>query len=120
MFPSASPAMLKAALPTRSWKAITMRAQRLQIERKMSERGTRRRWAPEEDARLKYYYVEGKRLGQIAEELGRGVSSVTTRVGVKELNRSLRERAENKIPYESFNLISLQEPSSERGRQGVR
>jgi DNA invertase Pin-like site-specific DNA recombinase len=120
MFPSSSPEMLKAALPTRSWKAIAMRAQRLKIMRKWSERGICRRWTPEEDERLRSYYEEGKGLGQIADELGRSVDAVMTRVGIKGLKRSLETRLENKIRYEFYDLVPLHEPPSERGIQGVR
>jgi len=42
------------------------------------------------------------------------------RVGIKGLKRSLETRVEDKVRYEYYDLIALQEPPSERGTKGVR
>lgn len=119
MYPSSSPDVLMAALTNRSWKAITLRAQRLDLRRVKSSSNRWQKWTREEDKQLSQLYRDGIKYEEIARVLRRSETSVATRVR----DRGLSTYSHNKtrrIPanWETRELISFQELSSRGGQRG--
>jgi hypothetical protein len=119
MYPTSSIDVLTAALSGRSWKAITLRAQRLKLIRKRGSNSQWRYWAQEDDTQLQHYYQEGMKLQEIAGKLGRSESSVMTRIRDKGLKRSLTDTERLKpVSWESYDLITLHGSPPRGGHRG--
>jgi hypothetical protein len=112
MYPSSSPDVLKAALHTKSWRAIQVRASRLKLNR---NRGSNRwrRWSPEDDERLKLLYWQGMDDMNIAYELGRSAASITKRLrDLGLLQSDHKEKRKTHVSWEISNLIPSHESCS--------
>jgi hypothetical protein len=88
LYPCSPANVILAALPKRSWKAITERAFRLHLSRQRTQdhsalRVDRRPWTPEEDERLKLLYEAGEPLSQLSMALNRTVDAVQNRATAK-------------------------------------
>jgi len=117
LYPSSSTDIIMAALPDRSWRAITLRALRLKLKRKRHYHAPRdwRPWTQEEDERLKISYEAAIPLKEIACELRRSIASIVTRAANKRLRRPLSIRwVKSQISSETHDLIPLEPQSSGR------
>jgi len=119
MYPSSSTDILMAALTNRTWKAITLRARRLNLRRVKSNINRWQKWTREEDEHLYQLCRDGVQYDEIARELGRSVDSVATRVR----DRSLSAYRPNgtrrsQVNWEAHKLLSFQELPSRGGLRG--
>jgi hypothetical protein len=125
MLYSASPVtVILAALPKRSWKAITERAFRLHVSRKRTpdhsaSRVDRRPWTLEEDERLKLLYEAGEPLSQLSKALNRTVDAIQNRAAAKCLTRlSSNKRQNPTLTWETHDLSPFHYQSSRGGLRG--
>ena len=119
MYPLSSADTLIAALSSRSWKAITLRAHRLKLIRKRSSNSQWRHWTQEDDTQLQHYCQEGMKLQEIAAELARSEYSVMTRIRDKGLKWSLTDTERLKpVSWESYDLITLHGSPPRGGHRG--
>ena len=118
LYPSASADTIMAALPSRSWAAIVLRARRLNLVRQLvAGVHQRRSWTDEDDERLKQFYQEGTPCKQVASDIGRSESAVTHRIWELGLNRSpSTEKGKRRIRWDTCNLISSQQSPSGGGQ----
>lgn len=119
MYPSSSTDILMAALTNRTWKAITLRARRLNLRRVKSNINRWQKWTREEDGHLYQLCRDGVQYDEIARELGRSVDSVATRVRDRSLS-AYRPNGTRKsrINWEAHKLLSFQELPSRGGHRG--
>lgn len=90
LWSSMSKEIIMAALPGRSWMAISLRAHRLALKRIKVRSITPdkwRRWTPEEDEELVRSYQAGVPLEEIADKLGRSKDAIECRASLKKLKR---------------------------------
>ena len=119
MYPLSSTDILMAAFTNRTWKAITLRALRLNLHRAKCSINRRQKWTQEEDKRLSQLRRDGEQYEEIARELGRSLGSVATRVRDKSLSiYGPNTKHESRINWEAHNLISSQELPSRGGLRG--
>jgi hypothetical protein len=114
LFPSSSRAVVLAALPGRSWKAITLRAERLKLKRRwMPEKTTSvEPWTEDEVNQLKLGFEKGLSIPLLAKDLNRNWSSVSRRIKTMGL-KPVPILNLNQARWEVYNLNPLQELSSE-------
>jgi DNA invertase Pin-like site-specific DNA recombinase len=119
MYPSSSADALVAVIYNRTWKAITLRARRLNINRIRSGVNNWLKWTHEEDEKLNQLCQDGVQYSEIAHELGRSIDSVATRVRDKGLS-SYRPNGtpKSRVHWEASQLLSLQGLSSRGGHRG--
>jgi hypothetical protein len=114
MYPSSSPDALMVAIPNRTWKGITSRAERLKLYGARSRGDCFRKWTQKEDEQLGQLCKNRAKYEEIACELGRSVISVKTRVREKGLGagcpNGIRKSRSN---WDSLDLTSSQESSTE-------
>jgi hypothetical protein len=119
MYPSSSPNILIAALTNRTWKAITIRARRLNLRRVKSRTNGWRKWTREEDEQLFQLHRDGAQYEEMARILGRSVTSVITRIRDRSLSAlSRNETRKRPVNWETHELISFQESPSRGGHRG--
>ncbi len=108
MYPSSSADALVAAIPNRTWKAITLRARRLYINRIRSGVNHWRKWTREEDEKLNQLCRDGVQYSEIAHELGRSLDSVATRVRDKGWSTYCPNGTrKSRVHWEASQLLSL-------------
>jgi DNA invertase Pin-like site-specific DNA recombinase len=119
MYPSSSTDILMAALTNRTWKAITLRARRLNLRRVKSNINRWQKWTREEDEQLYQLCRGGVRYDEIARKLGRSVDSVATRVRDRGLSiHRPNGTRKSRVHWEAYQLLSFQESSSRGGHRG--
>jgi hypothetical protein len=119
MYPSSSADALIAVIPNRTWKGITLRARRLNINRIRGVANHWQKWTPEEDEKLCQLCRDGVQYGDIALELGRSLDSVATRVRDRGLSAHRPSGTrKSRVHWEASQLLSLQELSSRGGHRG--
>ena len=116
MYSSSSPDVLMAAITNRSWKAITIRARRLNLHRVKSRTNLWRKWTQEDDEQLSQFYRDGEQCEEIARKLGRSETSVATRARNRGLstccpNGTLKSR----VNWETHELIPSHDLPSRGG-----
>jgi hypothetical protein len=89
LWPSTVQGELLAALPGRTWKAISDQAnkQKWQRSRLLLKLASRKRWQPGEDKEGKLLYEEGVPVANIAVKLGRSCSALRQRASAKGWHR---------------------------------
>jgi hypothetical protein len=106
---------LIAAIPNRTWKGITARAERLKLFRARSRSICFRKWTQREDEQLGQLCKNGAKYEEIARELGRSVISVKTRIREKGLGAGRPNGIwNNRSNWDSLDLLSSQESSTGR------
>ena len=82
LWPSASPDVVLAALPGRTWRAIAHQASRQGLTRavRSANRVSSRRWKPDDDHKAKRLYEVGTPIPDIVSGLGRSRSAILQRV----------------------------------------
>jgi hypothetical protein len=119
MYPSSSPDILMAALTNRTWKAINLRAWRLNLRRVKSSINNWRKWTPEDDEQLYELHRDGIQYEEIARLLGRSITSVITRVRDNSLSAYGPSKIhKSQVNWEAHELISSQELPSRGGYRG--
>ncbi len=115
MFKSSPEEAILAALSGRNWKAITMRARRLNLRRDRTiRRGSS--WSREDDKRLEICLNAEMTHEEIAHEIGRNVVSVTGRIHRKGIGGSRSDTTrKRRVDWETSNLSPSQESSSRGG-----
>lgn len=93
-----------------------MRARRLKLRRKKGPNKWKT-WSKDDDKQLTIYYNKGMKVEEIAEELGRSTSAITSRNQAKGLSKSPSNR-EKAVSYEISDLIPSQQWSSRGGLRG--
>jgi hypothetical protein len=90
LYPSFSVKGVTAALPGRSWHAITNKAQRLHLRRESRRRPSmnRRPWTAEDDSKLKTEYEKGTKVSALAADFGRSTYAVQVRAAKLRLTRN--------------------------------
>lgn len=116
MYQLSSVEALMTALSNRSWKGITLRAWRLKLSRNKGPNKWET-WSKDDDNQLTIYHNKGMKIGEIAEELGRSTSAITSRIQAKGLSKSPSNR-EKTVSYEISDLIPSQQRSSRGGLRG--
>jgi hypothetical protein len=114
MYPSSPAKTVMAALPGRSWKAITLRGRRLNLLR--TEK-SQHRWKPGEDEKLEQYLKRGLEISDIARQLGRTELAVKERTKKKGLSNYISEK-QDKVTWEEAGLMSSHRSSSRGGYRG--
>ena len=121
LYPGSSIHATTAALPSRSWNAITARAFRLKLTRSRQYQPPRdwRPWTPGDDKKLILDYTTGVPLKNIAFDLKRSVNAVETRAAQKSLKRPKSAKSRlSQVTWETHDLIPLQAECSGGGLRG--
>jgi len=114
MWPSSSREAIMAALPGRTWMAVSQRAGRLRINREWVKQQTPRgrRWTKEEKEKLKELYCSEANVDNIAQELGRSRGTVTNMVHKMGLRRAKEVKYRRREPtWEPITIKLFQESS---------
>jgi hypothetical protein len=101
-----------AAIPGRSWHAITNRSQRLHLHRDTRRRPSpkRRPWTSEEDGRLKIGYDNGRPARDIAADLRRSPYAVQARAAKLRLTRNESFKWQARIDNKPMSLQGSSSP----------
>jgi hypothetical protein len=116
LYKTSSDKALRAALPRRTKKGITMRANRLNLRRNHNANRWRR-WIREDDETLVQYYEDGMAIPEISEKLCRSESSIRARIKMKHVQQSRKSR-DRIVKWEISDLIPSQQLSTRGGYRG--
>jgi hypothetical protein len=117
MYPSSSADALMAAIPNRTWKGISARAERLNLRRATCSTACLRNWTKDEDEHLVRLCKSGAKYEEIARELGRSLSSVKTRACEKGLVTCRpKGTCKSQVNWETQDLLSFQESPTGKGK----
>jgi DNA invertase Pin-like site-specific DNA recombinase len=115
LWPSSSRQAIMAALPGRTWAAISQRAERLGIKREWVrlEAPKGRRWTEEEEEKLRELYPAEASVDNIARKLGRSRVTVINKARTMGLSRPKELRCRRREPaWEPITIKLFQETSS--------
>jgi len=113
LWPTSTKDVLLATLPNRKWRAITTRARKLGLARRVRLYPPRwQPWTAEDDARLADLYRTEMPVEAIAGELGRSILAVAGRACLLKINRPKEARFLNReLFWEVQNFYGLEKVS---------